>query len=272
MTRPPFPSTTEAQPRNVTFLTMKTVVRKIQKNDGQTGSCAWTRQCFDQGGGGQYIMCHLSDCLREHVHPTHTIQGFGPRRSRPNGLTECIDTILHHFVPCGFPAVFSVGVVWVDSVCCISIVLAAVLAQPPLCTRSLPGTSQCLPLLDRTPGSEIKDFVWLWDDGPVKRRGLSHFWGLLLSACTGWGWCWRHHPLWVCLGTFRYNVGPDDTSWVASCVGGPVVFIRSSCTALKIKGSWPCCGCCSASVQEHTCAHLHVLSSSKLPGHTFLAL
>ena len=47
----PFPSTIEAQPRNVTFLTIKTVVRKIQKNDGQVGSCAWTRQCLDKGGG-----------------------------------------------------------------------------------------------------------------------------------------------------------------------------------------------------------------------------
>ena len=43
----PFPSAIEAQPCSVTFLTIKTMVRKIQKNDGQTGSCAWTR-----GGGG----------------------------------------------------------------------------------------------------------------------------------------------------------------------------------------------------------------------------
>ena len=47
----PFPSTIEAQTRNVTFLTIKSVVRKIQKIDGQTGSCAWTRQCLDKGGG-----------------------------------------------------------------------------------------------------------------------------------------------------------------------------------------------------------------------------
>ena len=46
----PFPSTIKAQPRNVTFLTRKAVVRRIQKNDGQTGSCAWTRQCLDKGG------------------------------------------------------------------------------------------------------------------------------------------------------------------------------------------------------------------------------
>ena len=48
----PFPSTIEPQLCNDTFLTIKTVVRKIQKNDGQTGSCAWTRQCLDKGGGG----------------------------------------------------------------------------------------------------------------------------------------------------------------------------------------------------------------------------
>ena len=47
----PFPSTIEAQPRNVTFLTIKAVVRKIQKNDGQTGSGAWARQCLDKGEG-----------------------------------------------------------------------------------------------------------------------------------------------------------------------------------------------------------------------------
>ena len=47
-----FPSTIKAQPRSVTFLIIKTVVRKIQKNDSQTGSCAWTRQCLDKGGGG----------------------------------------------------------------------------------------------------------------------------------------------------------------------------------------------------------------------------
>ena len=54
MTQLPFPSTIEAQPRNITFLTIKTMVRKIQKNDGQTGSCAWTRQCLDKGRGGTH--------------------------------------------------------------------------------------------------------------------------------------------------------------------------------------------------------------------------
>ena len=54
----PFPSTIEAQTRNITFLTIKIMVRKIQKNDDQTGSCAWTRQCLDNGGGGGFINDH----------------------------------------------------------------------------------------------------------------------------------------------------------------------------------------------------------------------
>ena len=45
------PCTIDAQTRNVTLLTIS-VVRKIQKHDGQTGSCAWTRQCLDKRGGG----------------------------------------------------------------------------------------------------------------------------------------------------------------------------------------------------------------------------
>jgi len=48
----PFPSTIEAQPCSITFLTIKTVVREIQKNDGQMGSCAWTMQCLDKVGRG----------------------------------------------------------------------------------------------------------------------------------------------------------------------------------------------------------------------------
>ena len=67
----PFPSTIEAQPCNVTFLTRNTVVRKIQKKDGQTGSCAWTRQCLDKGGGGTVPLspndhprtAHWSSCI-----------------------------------------------------------------------------------------------------------------------------------------------------------------------------------------------------------------
>ena len=42
MIKPTFPSTSEAQSHNVTFLTIKTktVVRKFHQNDGNTGSCA----------------------------------------------------------------------------------------------------------------------------------------------------------------------------------------------------------------------------------------
>ena len=55
----PFPSTMEAQAHSVTFLTIKTVVRKIQKNNSQTGSCAWTRQCLDKGGGNVLQHCGM---------------------------------------------------------------------------------------------------------------------------------------------------------------------------------------------------------------------
>ena len=52
MIKPTFPSTSEAQSHNVKFLTIKTVVRKFHQNDGNTGSCAYTRQCLRKGGGG----------------------------------------------------------------------------------------------------------------------------------------------------------------------------------------------------------------------------
>ena len=54
MIKPPFPYTSEAQSHNVTFLTTKTMVRKFHQNNGNTGSCAWTRQCLRKGGGGSY--------------------------------------------------------------------------------------------------------------------------------------------------------------------------------------------------------------------------
>ena len=52
MIKPSFPSTSKPQSHNVTFLTIKTVVRKFNQNDGNTGSCAWTKQCLRKGGGG----------------------------------------------------------------------------------------------------------------------------------------------------------------------------------------------------------------------------
>ena len=48
----PFPSTIRAQPRNVTFLTIKTVVPKIQKN----GLMCLDKAVLGQGGGG---LCDL---------------------------------------------------------------------------------------------------------------------------------------------------------------------------------------------------------------------
>ena len=52
MIQPPFPSTIGAQPRQITFLTTKTAVRKKQDNNSQMGSHAWTSQCLRRGGGG----------------------------------------------------------------------------------------------------------------------------------------------------------------------------------------------------------------------------
>ena len=50
MTQPRFPSTISTQSRFASFLTIKTVVRKFGKSDGQTGS-----RCLEKavlGGGG----------------------------------------------------------------------------------------------------------------------------------------------------------------------------------------------------------------------------
>ena len=59
MMQPTFPSTSEAQSRNVPFLTTKTVGRKFHQNDGHTGSCAYTRHCLRKwGGGGIKIFLH----------------------------------------------------------------------------------------------------------------------------------------------------------------------------------------------------------------------
>ena len=62
----PFPSKLKAQPRNVTFWAIKTMVRKIQKTDGQTGSCAWRSLCLDNGGGGVPILLHNRPTLLAH--------------------------------------------------------------------------------------------------------------------------------------------------------------------------------------------------------------
>ena len=52
MTQPVFPSTIGTQSRSAKFLTMKTVVRKAQKNDGQTGSWCLDKAVLAEGGGG----------------------------------------------------------------------------------------------------------------------------------------------------------------------------------------------------------------------------
>ena len=58
MIQPPFPSTIAAQPCHITFLTARAVVRKT-RNDSQTGSRAWTRQCLRRGGWGGEGKTHI---------------------------------------------------------------------------------------------------------------------------------------------------------------------------------------------------------------------
>ena len=58
MFRVPFPSTIEVQPRNVTFLTIKTIVRKIQKTTVLGQGSAWTK-----GGGGLAYMALHRECV-----------------------------------------------------------------------------------------------------------------------------------------------------------------------------------------------------------------
>ena len=53
MTQPLFPSTIGTQSCFAKFLTIKTVVRKFGKSDGQTGPGALTRQCLRKGGRGE---------------------------------------------------------------------------------------------------------------------------------------------------------------------------------------------------------------------------
>ena len=52
MTQPLFPSTSGTQSRFAYFLTVKAVVRKFGKSDGQTGSRCLDKAVLPQGGGG----------------------------------------------------------------------------------------------------------------------------------------------------------------------------------------------------------------------------
>ena len=50
MTQPLFPSTIGTQSHSAKFLTMKTVVRKNQTNNGHAGSQCSDRRCLRKGG------------------------------------------------------------------------------------------------------------------------------------------------------------------------------------------------------------------------------
>ena len=61
--QPFFPSTVGTQSCSAKFLTMTTVVRKSQKNDGQTGSWCLDKAVLAQdggGGGGQWTRTALA--------------------------------------------------------------------------------------------------------------------------------------------------------------------------------------------------------------------
>ena len=59
MTQPLFPSTISTQSRSTKFLTIKTVVRKIHQNDGQTSAWCLDKAVLAQGGGGGTQTCFL---------------------------------------------------------------------------------------------------------------------------------------------------------------------------------------------------------------------
>ena len=60
MKQPLFPSTIGTQSRFAYFLTVKAVVRKFGKSDGQTGSWCLDKVVLAQGGGGVRLAPPLS--------------------------------------------------------------------------------------------------------------------------------------------------------------------------------------------------------------------
>ena len=72
MIQRPFHSTIEAQPRNVTFLTIKTVVKKIPKKKGRSGGLmCLAKAMLGRGGGGGVSwvagLCSWFCCLVIHA-------------------------------------------------------------------------------------------------------------------------------------------------------------------------------------------------------------
>ena len=65
MKQPLFPSTIGTQSRFAYFLTVKAVVRKFGKSDGQTGSWCLDKAVLAQGGGGTttwHLQCKSCCC------------------------------------------------------------------------------------------------------------------------------------------------------------------------------------------------------------------
>ena len=63
MKQPLFPSTIGTQSRFAYFLTVKAVVRKFGKSDGQTGSWCLDKAVLAQGGGGMCMRRCM--CVRQ---------------------------------------------------------------------------------------------------------------------------------------------------------------------------------------------------------------
>ena len=64
MTQPLFPSTIGTQSRFAQFLTIKTVIRKFGKSDGQTGFRCLDKAALAQGGGGGMRKSSLHICTK----------------------------------------------------------------------------------------------------------------------------------------------------------------------------------------------------------------
>ena len=75
MIQPPFLSTIAAQPCHVIFLTTKSVVRKNQENNSQTGSRAWTGQSLHKGHEATETGLAYAPVSQAHGH-NHIVQCF----------------------------------------------------------------------------------------------------------------------------------------------------------------------------------------------------
>ena len=98
MKQPLFPSTIGTQSRFAYFLTVKAVVRKLGKSDGQTGSWCLDKEVLARGGGGYKRvsawplrgivggMCTSCICRAPNVHLLYKCIGIAWLRETSNGI------------------------------------------------------------------------------------------------------------------------------------------------------------------------------------------